>query len=198
MKHLKKIFLLILLTPIFLQLIGQEEASSCKMINAKFYGFFEETGIPLYEVREGVTYLPQIIGLTFSFPLYQAKNKFNISMELKPQFAYILSTMENYEFGLNVMFNFNYLLGEKSYLTFKISSGPHYINMENRRQATGFIFSDNFILGYYRKLNISEKEFSLGLVSGIRHISNASIKRPNGGINNVIVGLSFTRLLYNP
>jgi hypothetical protein len=166
-----------------------------KLINLQSIGGFTELGIPMYELPEGNTYMPLLIGGTYNLPLWKAKKKFNISAEFKPQFGYILSTMENYEFGLNVMFNFNFQLGQKSYIAYKMSSGPHYINIETRRQAKGFIFSDNFFLGYYHRLKIAEKYYVLGGYGGIRHISNASIKRPNGGINNWMIGISFSQII---
>ena len=171
-----------------------KEYNPPKLINLNSFGGFSELGIPMYELPEGNTYMPLIIGATYNLPLWQAQKKFNISTEFKPQFAYILSTTGNYEFGLNVMFNFNFQLGQNSYLYYKMSSGPHYINIETRRQAKGFIFSDNFFLGYYHHLKLAHQDFVLGGYGGIRHISNASIKRPNGGINNWMIGISLAKL----
>jgi hypothetical protein len=71
-----------------------------------------------------------------------------------------------------------------------IGSGPHYITVETDRQARGFIFSDNFELG--SAYNFERINTAFLLKFRFRHISNAGLKEPNGGIDNffVIAGLS--------
>jgi hypothetical protein len=64
------------------------------------------------------------------------------------------------------------------YLT--ISTGPHYVSGTPQRQANGFIFSDNFAGGINVRLT---KNLYADLRSGIRHISNAGLRTPNGGVN---------------
>ncbi|MBN2480282.1 MAG: acyloxyacyl hydrolase [Bacteroidales bacterium] len=61
-----------------------------------------------------------------------------------------------------------------------ISSGPHYISNAPVRQANGFIFSDNVSLGVNYRIN---DKIYLDFRPGFRHVSNAGIRRPNGGIN---------------
>lgn len=72
-----------------------------------------------------------------------------------------------------------------------ISSGPHYISQGLPRQVKGFIFSDNFFAGVNVKL---VKIMYFDARFGLRHVSNAGIKNPNGGINNLFgsAGLFFT------
>ncbi|MBL0308428.1 MAG: acyloxyacyl hydrolase [Bacteroidetes bacterium] len=71
-----------------------------------------------------------------------------------------------------------------------VSSGPHYLSQSVPRQAHGFIFSDNFFAGINIKLI---KIMHLDTRFGLRHVSNAGIKNPNGGINNLFgsLGLFF-------
>ena len=76
------------------------------------------------------------------------------------------------------------LLGEVLYLYGLISSGPHYVSGTPERQADGFIFSDNLLLGLNVKL--FEKIY-LDLRSGFRHISNAGLNHPNGGVNDLVL-----------
>ena len=64
-----------------------------------------------------------------------------------------------------------------------LGSGPHYISADLERQATGFIFSDNLMLGSLIRL---KKQVFLNLQFGVRHISNANINLPNRGVNSVI------------
>lgn len=73
-----------------------------------------------------------------------------------------------------------------------IGSGPHYVSGTPKRQSDGFIFSDFFFIGMNIKLY---KELYFDIRSGIRHISNAGIKKPNGGLNNSIISAGlFTTL----
>ena len=65
-----------------------------------------------------------------------------------------------------------------------IGSGPHFITRTPDRQASGFIFSDNFFMGV--NLRISNNLF-LDIRSGKRHASNLDFDFPNGGINTFII-----------
>ena len=69
------------------------------------------------------------------------------------------------------------------------SAGPHYISDAPTRQATGFIFSDNFFIGTNIKLH-NRLYFDVRI--GIRHISNFNIKLRNLGINNTIANVGLT------
>ncbi|MEN8788396.1 MAG: acyloxyacyl hydrolase [Flavobacteriaceae bacterium] len=90
-----------------------------------------------------------------------------------------------YEFGLNVGFLFRrYIAGESVSLYMLISTGPHYASSVPFRQSSGFMFSDNLFLGITFKL---DDNIYLDLRPGIRHLSNAGFKRPNGGINNIVI-----------
>ena len=63
-----------------------------------------------------------------------------------------------------------------------LSAGPHYISGAPERQIPGFIFSDNLAAGTYIRLSDTvDLDFRLGA----RHLSNASFKKPNGGINTI-------------
>ena len=121
----------------------------------------------------------------------------------QPQFN--LSRFENFndspiitrghEYGLNAgllirRFFLNYLISPYLF----ISTGPHYVSGVPERQSPGFIFSDNFFSG----LNIRLTEaFYLDLRFGFRHISNAGLNNPNGGINNFVVNIGFISFIQN-
>ena len=75
-----------------------------------------------------------------------------------------------------------------------LGSGPHYINAQTQRQAKGFIFSDNLAAGIRLPLPAHlAGEFNIQY--RLRHISNAGLKSPNGGINNGFLVVGFTRAL---
>ena len=88
----------------------------------------------------------------------------------------------DYEFGTNFGFQFNQALFDRFDLVAGISSGPHYISVETDLQANGFIFSDNFELGF--QLNLPEFGTFFVTKARFRHISNAGLKSPNLGIDN--------------
>ena len=96
---------------------------------------------------------------------------------------------KGFEFGLNAGF----LIRRKIVKDFVhvysfLSSGPHYVSGTPERQVSGFIFSDNLLIGFDAK--ISGKIY-FDLRGGIRHISNASLKKPNWGVNNLVINGGF-------
>lgn len=100
----------------------------------------------------------------------------------------------DYEFGLNLGIRNYVKINDGFYFYQMLGSGPHYISAKVGRQASGFIFSDNLALGAFLRLN--KKDLFLNIQYVQRHISNANLKAPNGGVNsyNFVIGLS--RLKY--
>jgi len=92
--------------------------------------------------------------------------------------------IDGYEYGLNLGFVMHYKLS--NFLPYAlISLGPHYISGAPDRQVSGFIFSDNGQVGIeYELLEL----IYLDLFFGFRHLSNASLKQPNDGINSFLFG----------
>lgn len=90
-----------------------------------------------------------------------------------------------YELGLNVGFLLRHYLAEKLLSVYMlISTGPHYASILPYSQSSGFVFSDNLFLGITIRLN---KYSYLDIRPGIRHLSNAGFRKPNGGINNLVI-----------
>lgn len=72
------------------------------------------------------------------------------------------------------------------YLLFSL--GPHYSQRSPERQVSGFMFNSNCDIG----VNIFMKDNLLfDFRTGFRHLSNANLKNPNGGINNWIISFGF-------
>jgi len=94
-----------------------------------------------------------------------------------------------YEYGINigVLLRFNFFKDFMSIYGFA-STGPHYIPKTPIRQAEGFIFSDNFFGGVHIRLI---KNIYFDLRAGFRHVSNAGIEKPNGGINTHVLSGGF-------
>ncbi len=113
----------------------------------------------------------------------------------EPQFNFVKAASTpkgsiDYEFGLNLGIRNYVKINDGFYFYQMLGSGPHYISAEVGRQANGFIFSDNLALGIFLQLN--QKGLFLNFQYVQRHISNANLKSPNGGVNsyNFVIGLS--------
>jgi hypothetical protein len=96
----------------------------------------------------------------------------------------------DYEFGLNLGIRNYVKIKEGFYFYQMLGSGPHYISAKVGRQASGFIFSDNLSIGSLFRL--AQQHVLVNVQYVQRHISNANLKSPNGGVNsyNFTVGLS--------
>lgn len=176
------------------QIICQDKAY--RLINQRFSGMLVEYGQPYYDLRYGGRYYIGLLGGSYEFPLFRAKKKFNVSMQIFPNIGYVLifDGRNDFEFGLNVRLGLNFQLSDKDVLSGKIGSGPHYITYEAYRQTKGFIFSDYFLGTYKRSIGSSKDKFVMEIELGYRHISNAGLKLPNGSLSDFIVGFGFYKL----
>ena len=95
-----------------------------------------------------------------------------------------------FELGINVALLVQKKLLDKISLFTGLASGPHYVSDVPDRQASGFIFSDHVIAGFEIFL---PNRLSLDLTYAFRHMSNLSIKKPNGGINNTVFFLGVSK-----
>lgn len=98
----------------------------------------------------------------------------------------------DYEFGFNLGLMYQLSLSPDMMLAAALGSGPYYITVDTRRQARGFIFSDNFELGL--TYHPPQSHTALQLRARYRHISNAGLENPNGGIDNLFVIAGVTHL----
>ena len=140
-----------------------------------------------------VTYFYDVYLLQYQYHFtLVAREKWALEFLAQPQFNFSrykhpdesISIKNGYEYGLNGGFLVRgFLLEEIISPYFCISAGPHYVSGVPDRQSPGFIFSDNFFSGLSIRLN---ENLYLDLRFGFRHISNAGLQNPNGGINNWI------------
>ncbi len=130
--------------------------------------------------------------LQYYFPVSKKKNS-GIDILAQPQYNSVIYKMyddaTNYlvghEIGLNIglVFRKNSSNDRLSFYLL-ISSGPHYTSGTPHRQSSGFLFSDNVDVGVNLKLY---KGLYVDIRPGFRHISNAKIKFPNAGLNNLVL-----------
>ena len=190
---MKKTTLLLLIILLLGSLFAKAQIkNSDRFINQRTIGGFALTGIPLYRLEDKTRYEPIIGGFLFHQPLYQAKKRMNIAVDLMPQVAFVPFESHNeFEMGFNVNFSFGYEINPTTIFSFNIGSGPHYISSYLTRQAHGFIFSDNFTFALRKKIN----NLDISIFAGWRHISNAGLEEPNRGINNVSTGFSIAHII---
>ncbi len=89
------------------------------------------------------------------------------------------------EYGVNFGVSYNYAITKSTKTYLLLSIGPHYISeLIPYRAAKGLTFSDNATVGIKQKIS---SNLSFDLRYGIRHISNAGLKKPNIGINTMML-----------
>jgi|AntRauTorckE5430_2_1112549.scaffolds.fasta_scaffold05439_2 hypothetical protein len=143
------------------------------------------------DLREGYAYRPVTLLAETSLWLMGP-----VSVYAEGQLVYADTPMAPgaaYEAGLNMGFRYQAQLTEHWLFGAAIGSGPHYISLNTESQAPGFIFSDNFELGFsYLPPN---KDWGINLRARFRHISNAGFKYPNLGLDNLFVILGVRQTL---
>lgn len=181
------VFFILSLFPLFL--FGQDIANERLNEVAIGYSVIHE------KLPEGYNYTPLFV--TARFPIYNfsTKKKGNFKVFAEPQFVLNSSPRSfptTFEFGVNVGFQYYLPFSKNSAFSAAISAGPHYLSLETAMQAKGFIFSDNFEIGYYQKLGA---QLGVSIKSRFRHISNAGFQSPNIGIDNLflMVGVFWNR-----
>jgi hypothetical protein len=169
---------------------------ACSMAQEEPKHFKSIGGLSGYgkEFSDNVDYKTWFFMADISRSFRKPKKKVFLAWYAQPQFNLVKATNTpknafDSEFGLNLGIR-NYIRVNPGFYFYQmLGSGPHYISADLERQATGFIFSDNLMLGSLIRL---KKQVFLNLQFGIRHISNANINLPNRGVNSLIfmVGIS--------
>lgn len=135
------------------------------------------------ELPEGFLYKPLTI-----LPSATIWGKGHFTVYAEGQFTQAISLFgfkAEYEAGANFGLRYHLFVGRQLRINAAIASGPHYITIETSRQANGFIFSDNFELGLSYYLRSVDTEIQARW--RYRHISNAGLQSPNGGIDNLFL-----------
>lgn len=156
-------------------------------------GFTVGTG---WQIQIRDPYRPVYFTGDFSWQLSRGVKKSFFAFYLEPQFNIVEARQPtDYEFGTNIGIRFYQKLSNGFLLYQMLGAGPHFMTAKIPRQATGFLFSDNLAIGMMKRLSRSKPVF-LNFHFFFRHLSNAGLREPNGGINtlNFRLGLSWLRL----
>lgn len=149
------------------------------------------------------TYSPTLLEVEFQRPVSRSKaKKWYLDYVVQPQFNIVTMNdhlfsvagsrqVQGWEAGINLglaLYRSLFTTGSANkILVYALAgTGPHYVSSTPSRQSKGFIFSDNLRLGL--RIPIS-RDISFDLRGGIRHISNASLKLPNKGVDNTLIGM---------
>ena len=139
------------------------------------------------QLPEGVDYTPFMVMVNST--LWRFKD-LGITGEL--QLVKVLESLDrssNVEFGTNFGLQYTPKVSKSAYLLAGVTAGPHFITINTDLQTRGFIFSDNFEVGI--RIKMPSSKWHTDLKVRYRHISNAGIQNPNGGIDNFFVIIGF-------
>ena len=113
-----------------------------------------------------------------------------LQFELEPFVNGVISPDSNIEAGANFLFKYGHFITKKICPYIEAGAGIVYMTQHTREQSTQFNFISQAGAGvsYFVKKNVS-----VNAGYRVRHLSNASIKQPNKGINvdMVILGISW-------
>ncbi|MCG6534266.1 MAG: acyloxyacyl hydrolase [Syntrophales bacterium LBB04] len=149
-------------------------------------------GIGTGTIQEG-RYQPALLIWHVGFDLKKdfpglTTHRGSLSAFFEPQFNPSHNPDNNFEFGIGVGIQYRYPLTEKIWGYLLGSIGPHYISLVTESQANGFIFSDTLGGGLYYFLSEGS---AINIGYRFRHMSNAGLRYPNGGINTDILTVGY-------
>jgi hypothetical protein len=166
-------------------------SQTCCRINHSFH-----FGYSLFDQNLGkdTDYEPVLFIYSTSVPLTRRDVQNTFFIYFEPQINPVFfKNRINIEFGMNAGLNYSRELNESLIAYLLLGTGPHFINARTQRQAAGFIFSDNLAIGIRKILPSNRFNVELNIQYRLRHISNAGLKSPNGGINNGFLMIGLTK-----
>ncbi|MEW5759053.1 MAG: acyloxyacyl hydrolase [Candidatus Omnitrophota bacterium] len=193
---MKKIVLIIMFLFIFSSFSfsadDQEESKKGILRELGVYGGYAKGHLD----RQGPYHVAQM-GLRFGFDMNPLLAKIHLKppigefdFVIEPFINPIIDPRSNVELGAALMFKYMLPLSKRFSIYAEFGAAPSYYTLHTQEQSTQFNFIDQAGGGFYVFL-----KDGLALNAGYRrrHMSNASIKRPNSGINtdSYLLGLSY-------
>jgi|GEM_PF-1217272 len=146
---------------------------------------------PLKESEDYVAF-PTLIGLMWDIPCFTKDRSWMdwVKMDgiFEPYSLKIVEPRRNFGMGLNVLLKCTLLLEEDYSPYVKVGVGVDYMTLHTKEQSTQWNFGSQIGLGLEIPL---ARGFELDLEYRFKHVSNASIRHPNSGIDSSawLVGL---------
>jgi len=112
-----------------------------------------------------------------------------LSVFLEPQINPVVNPQTDFELGIGIGLQYMHPIMDNLSVYALGSVGPHYISVVTTKQASGFIFADTIGAGFYYYVT---KDSAINVGYRFRHMSNANLADPNGGIdtNSGVIGYS--------
>ncbi|MDD5044298.1 MAG: acyloxyacyl hydrolase [Candidatus Omnitrophica bacterium] len=192
-------FLVVVLCLLALNLFsGVSKASDGKKSCIKELGILTGYATGNLKNKEHYELVPTILRIGFDLkPVLHKINNFNpkglVEFELEPFASTVISPNNNAEVGFGLLFKYAYPVTERLYPYIEGGVGFIYITQHTLEQSTQYNFTPQGGVGltYFLK----KDRLALNVGYRYRHLSNASIKSPNSGIN-VDMGLLGLSLFY--
>ena len=177
-------------TVLFLLGLTGVGSSQSRFSNQPYAGFSLGSSIIHERLPEGFAYTP--LSILTELSLWN-KGSWTIYSEVQIASGITSALSNAFEMGLNLGVKYRLPLTTHLSVTAAIGSGPHFVVIQTDRQADGFIFSDNFELGWQYLIAKTGTRFRLS--TRFRHISNAGLRSPNGGIDNLFFLVGFAQTI---
>ncbi len=170
-----------------------QEAAGGLGLGLQEVGFFTGYGKGDLERQKTLEFIP--LGVRFGFDLRPLGKKLGwepkglLELVCEPHFGYNLQPNDTMEFGLAFFLKYGFPLTEKLYPFIEVGTGPYYMTWSTDSQSTQFNFDSQgglgllYFLGSHWVVNTSFR---------YRHVSNADIKKPNGGIQSLVYLIGFS------
>lgn len=148
-----------------------------------------------FDEKPNYNFYPLIVDLDFNLKNLTKKIGFNppglVEFQLEPYIGVISSPRSNVEIGNSFMLKLGIFPEDRKLQPFiKGGVGMVYLTLHTQEQSTQFNFISSGGIGAHYFFN---KNVSLVVEGRFRHLSNASIDHPNGGINTyqALAGFSY-------
>src|SRR5688572_12970075 len=162
-------------------LTAQEKKLCC----LPYHSFHVGMSAVYEDLYNGAVYRPLAFIYRRNIPLTRKNSPNGFYIYYEPQFhPVIVAEKFHADLGLNAGISYQVHFNDSWYSYLALGSGPHYPSTDSPKQASGFIFSDNVFVGLTKKNIIRNSALDLDLQFRHRHLSNAGLKDPNGGIDN--------------
>ncbi len=171
-----------------------QEAAGGLGLGLQEVGFLTGYGKGDLERQKTLEFIP--LGVRFGFDLKPLGKKLGwepkglLEFVCEPYLGYNLQPQDNMEFGVAFLLKYGFPLTEKLYPFIEVGTGPYYMTWSTDSQSTQFNFDSQGGLGL---LYFLERHWVVNAAFRYRHVSNADIKKPNGGIQSLVylVGFSY-------
>jgi hypothetical protein len=186
-KLIKKIMVFLILA-VFISHFAYSDDVFSEALESKEKLFAESgfiTGLGNGNIDEG-NYQPVLFAWHMGIDLNRffdatGHSKGRLTFYIEPQVNPVINPETDIECGIGLGFKFMYRLTDRVSPYIMAGAGPHYISVNTKKQANGFLFSDIIGAGFYYFLN-GKSAVNIGY--RFRHMSSANLSEPNNGIES--------------